>query len=94
MSLGFKSIVRIYDVPAGLVNKFKIDNFSKDVIILNFKFEILAAKDGFIIDTANTDIHEDGSCLVYKDDHLLHISDEKLLIYGFRILTAVKPNRI
>ena len=76
------------------MSKFKIDNFSKDVIILNFKFEILAAKDGFIIDAANTNIQEDGSCLVYQGDHLLHISEDKLLIYGFRIMTAVKPNKI
>ena len=34
----FKSIVRIYDIPSGLVSKFKIDNFSRDVMILNFKF--------------------------------------------------------
>lgn len=94
MSLGFKSIVRIYDIPSGLVSKFKIDNFSKDVMILNFKFEILAAKDGFIIDAANTNIQEDGSCLVYQGDHLLHISEDKLFIYGFRIMTAVKPNKI
>jgi len=94
LSLGFKSIVRIYDIPSGLVSKFKIDNFSKDVIILNFKFEILAAKDGFIIDAANTNIQEDGSCLVYQGDHLLHISEDKFFIYGFRIMTAVKPNKI
>lgn len=90
----FKSIVRIYDIPSGLVNKFKIDNFSRDVIILNFKFEILAARDGFIIDAANTNIQEDGSCLVYQGDHLLHVSENQLFIYGFKILTNVKPNKI
>lgn len=34
----FRSIARIYNIPSGLVDKFKIDNFSKEVIILNFKF--------------------------------------------------------
>lgn len=63
-------------------------------MILNFKFEILAAKDGFIIDAANTNIQEDGSCLVYQGDHLLHVSESKLFIYGFKILTNVKPNKI
>lgn len=90
----YKSIVRIYEIPSGLVNKFRVDNFSKDIMILNFKFEILAAKDGFIIDAANTNIQEDGSCLVYHGEHLLHISENKLFIYGFKITTAVKPNKI
>lgn len=45
---------------------------------MNFKFEILAAKDGYIIDSANTNIQEDGSCIVYSGEHLLHVTDTKL----------------
>jgi hypothetical protein len=55
---GFNSLLRIYDIPNDLVSKFRIDNYSKDVFIMNFKFEILAAKDGYIIDSANTNIQE------------------------------------
>jgi len=54
----------------------------------------LAAKDGYIIDSANTNIQEDGTCLVYHGDHLLHVSENKLYIYSFKIITNSKPNKI
>lgn len=84
----------MYDIPNSIVNKFKIDNFSRDTLILNFQFEILAAKDGFIIDTANINIQESGSSLIYHGDYLLHISETKLLLYSFKIQQNTKPKKI
>jgi hypothetical protein len=54
----------------------------------------LAAKDGYIMDSANINIEEDESCLIHHGDHLLLISDIKLELYKFRIATNMKPNKI
>ncbi len=48
--------MRIYDIPNGLMDKFKIDNHSRHTFIMNFQYEIYAAKDGYIIDNINVNI--------------------------------------
>lgn len=55
----FKSLMRIYDIPNRLLPELKINNYTKDTFIMNFKYEILAAKDGYIMDSANINIEED-----------------------------------
>lgn len=62
--------------------------------MMNFKYEILAAKDGYIVDSVNINIQEDGSCLVYHGDHLLHVSKSKLFIYSFLITENGRSNKI
>jgi len=61
---------------------------------MNFKYEILAAKDGFLVDTVNINIQDMSSRLVYNGSHLLHISDSLLLVYKFKINMQSKPQRI
>lgn len=55
----FKSLMRIYDIPNRLLAELKINNYTKDTFIMNFKYEILAAKDGYIMDSANINIEEE-----------------------------------
>lgn len=55
----FKSLMRIYDIPNRLLKELIINNYTKDTFIMNFKFEILAAKDGYIMDSANINIEDD-----------------------------------
>lgn len=55
----FKSLMRIYDIPNRLLPELKINNYTKDTFIMNFKYEILAAKDGYIMDSANINIEEE-----------------------------------
>lgn len=51
--------MRIYDIPNRLLKELIINNYTKDTFIMNFKFEILAAKDGYIMDSANINIEDD-----------------------------------
>ena len=76
------------------MGKFKLTNYARDIVLLNFKFEILAAKDGFLIDTVNINIQDNSSFLLYTGAHMLHISEELMLIYDFKVNTQSKPHRI
>lgn len=60
---------------------------------MNFKHEILAAKDGYIVDSANINFEEE-SCLIHTGEHLLLVSNIKLELYKFKIDTHHKPNKI
>ena len=72
-----------------------IENFSKDIIFMNIGAEILAAKNGYILDSANMNIHSGNAKLRYiSNQRLIHISDTKLEIYKMSILTTVVPNKI
>ena len=86
--------MRIYDIPNSLMKRFRIDNYSHDTFIMNFQHEIYAAKEGYIVDNVNVNIQDEESCLIYRGDHLLSISDTKLDLYGFKIITNVKPRKI
>jgi hypothetical protein len=61
---------------------------------MNFQYEIYAAKEGYIVDNVNINIQEENSCLMYHGENLLLVSDSKLDIYNFKIVTNVKPNKI
>jgi len=76
------------------MKSFTIHNYSRDTFIMNFLHEIYAAKDGYIVDNVNVNIQEEDSRLIYHGDHLLSISERKLDLYGFKIITNVKPNKI
>ena len=45
---------------------------------MNFKFEILAAKDGYIMDSANINFKEEGSHLIHHGDYMLLVTESKL----------------
>lgn len=62
---------------------------------MNIGAEILAAKNGYILDSANVNIQSGNAKLKYvSNQRLIHISDKKLEIYKMRILTNVVPNKI
>lgn len=48
--------VKIYDIMKKFKKVLEIKNFSKDVILINLGYEVIAAKKGFIIDSANVNI--------------------------------------
>ena len=61
---------------------------------MNFKFELLAAKDGYIMDSANINYEKEESFLVHNGESIILITDIKMEIYSFKIATNVKPNKI
>lgn len=50
--------MRVYDIPNHLLKDLKISNYTRDTLVMNFKFELLAAKDGYIMDSANINIEK------------------------------------
>ncbi len=62
---------------------------------MNIGTEILAAKNGYILDSANVNIQSGNAKLKYiSNQRLIHISDRKVEIYKMNILTNVVPNKI
>ena len=62
---------------------------------MNIGTEILAAKNGYILDSANVNIQSGNAKLKYiSNQRLIHISDRKVEIYKMSILTNIVPNKI
>lgn len=86
---------KVYDIKKNLKKQIVIENFSKDIIFMNIDTEILAAKNGYILDSANVSIQSGNAKLRYiSNQRLIHISDTKVEIYKMSILTNVVPNKI
>jgi hypothetical protein len=62
---------------------------------MNIGTEILAAKNGYILDSVKLNFQIGHAKLRYiSNQRLIHISDTKLEIYKMTILTTVVPNKI
>ena len=89
---GFK---KVYEIQQRLKHKIKIKNFMKDIFLMNLGFEILAFKQGYIIDSVGISSAIDNPNLKYLgEERLVHVSDKRIEIYKFRILTNVRPHKI
>lgn len=51
-----QQLTKVYDVQNSYKKQMKIENYSKDVYLLNLGFEILAFKKGYVIDSVNVNI--------------------------------------
>lgn len=89
---GFK---KVYEIQERLKKKIKLKNFMKDTFLMNLGWEILAFKQGYIIDSVSMSSAIDNPNLIYLgEEKLVHVSDRRIEIYEFRILTKVKPYKI
>lgn len=87
--------MKVYDVKEGLEKKIKLENFSKEIFLMNLGFEILAVKKGYIIDSAYLNIREESTFLRYiGNNRLLHLSPQKAEVYRFKIDFTSNPPRI
>ena len=88
-------LMKVYDIKEGLEKKIKLENFSKEIFLMNLGFEILAVKKGYIIDSAYLNIQEESTFLHYiGNNRLLHLSPMKAEIYRFKINFNTNPPRI
>ena len=94
-SIDIEKPQKVYDIKRNLKKMLVIENFSKDIIFMNIGAEILAAKNGYILDSASVNIQAGNAKLKYiSNQRLIHITDSKLEIYKLSILTNVVPNKI
>lgn len=49
-------LMKVYDIKDGLQKKMKLENFSKEIFLMNLGFEILAVKKGYFIDSVYLNI--------------------------------------
>ncbi len=59
--------------------KLSIQNYTKEIIFMNLKNQIMAIKNGYLIDTVNVSLNEEGEVL--NDIHpqtILHITKKNV----------------
>lgn len=48
--------MKVYDIPGFLKKYVRLENYSKDIYLINLGREIYAVRKGYVIDSANVDI--------------------------------------
>ena len=66
------------------------------MIVMNLGQEILVASKGYIVDSVNINIQQNDAYLklIPNRQILLHIQENFMEVYQFKINTSVLPNRI
>ena len=66
------------------------------MIVMNLGQEILVASKGYIVDSVNINIQQNDTYLklIPNRQILLHIQENFMEVYQFKINTSVLPNRI
>jgi hypothetical protein len=59
--------------------KLSIQNYTKDIIFMNLKNQLMAIKNGYLIDTVNVLVNEEGEILKYiHPQTILHITKKNV----------------
>ena len=56
-------IQKIYEIKESLKHSIKLNNYSKEIFLLNLGNEVLALKRGYVLDSANVYMQLDQSLL-------------------------------
>ena len=64
----------------------RISNYWNNIYLFNLGFEILAIKNGYVIDSANVNIQSQETQLVYiGEKKLVHLCNKRVDLYGFSV---------
>jgi len=75
--------------------KLSIQNYTKEIILMNLEHQSMASKNGYLIDTVNVSVKGEGEFLKYiHPETILHITKKHVEVYNFSINMAVKPEKI
>ncbi len=75
--------------------RMTIQNYTKEIIFLNLNHQIMAIKNGYLIDTLNLNVTEGKEILKYiHPQTILHITKKYMEVYHFSIDLTVKPEKI
>lgn len=75
--------------------KLSIQNYTRDIIFMNLKNQLMAIKNGYLIDTVNVSVNDEGEILKYLHPNtILHVTKKNVEVYNFSINMAVKPEKI
>ena len=73
-----------------------LENYSKEIVFLNFGKELLVAKKGYIIDSVSINFQIEHSHLEYlpKQQILVHVEKNYMDLYSFKINLNAMPTKI
>ena len=76
--------------------EFRIYNYSKEFCLIKFPYNIIAIKNGYLVDEAFTNFRNEHSFIEYVESThtLIHYRNGYIDLYNLRLNTAVKPERI
>jgi hypothetical protein len=87
-----RPLYRVYDIMNNAKGKLSIQNYTKDIIFMNLNHQIMAIKNGYLIDTVNLSVKGDGEILKYiHPNTILHVTKKNVEVYNFFIDMTVKP---
>jgi len=90
-----RELYRVYDIMNNVKGKLSIQNYTKEIIFMNLDHQIMAIKNGYLIDTVNVNVKGEGEFLKYiHPETILHINKKHVEVYNFSINMAVKPEKI
>ena len=75
--------------------KLSVQNYTTDIIFLGIGHQIMAIKNGYLIDTVNLKVSNESEILKYLHPNtILHINKKSVEVYNFSIDMNAKPEKI
>ncbi len=86
---------KVYDIQKNLRYEIKLLNISANIFFMNLKTEIVAVKNGLIIDNIGVNFRFDNCYLkIIGNDTLVHILTDKIEFYHLSLNYQVMPEKI
>lgn len=86
---------KVYDIRKNLRHEINMLNISKNIFFLSLKTEVLAVKNGLIIDSVGVNFKFDNCYLkIIKNDVLVHILTDKIEFYHIKLNYDCLPEKI
>jgi hypothetical protein len=85
-----------YEIKKSLRDKISLNNFSKDIFLINRGKEVLAVRNGYILDSVQMSFENENFQFFYfyADKILFSVSLSRVDIYNFELNQKSKPHRI
>ena len=87
---------RVYNIMKQARGRLSVQNYTRDIIFMNLNNQIMAIKNGYLIDTFNVSNTEGGGGILryIHPETILHITKKTVEVYHFSIDMSVKPGKI
>ena len=89
-------MVLSYNIKVSERKDFSIFNYNKEICLIKFRYNIIAVKNGFVIDETNTNFRGEGSFvdIIESCNTVVHFRNTMVDVYKFSMNFNVKPEVI
>ena len=94
-SVRVSKALRIYELPADKKEYVRLSNYSKEIVLISFDYEVLAVRGGYVFDRINVTRKGGQTHLKFvAQNTLIHITEDKVDVYAFKVDTTHNPPKI